>query len=63
MVDGGYKFSYTSYQEIDSDSQETGVVIRGPKHVSKLGMYAFCWPGCLTVMPHTRKRLYKHCAG
>ena len=50
MVDGGYKFSYTSYQEIDSDSQETGVVIRGPKHVSKLGMYAFCWPGCLTVM-------------
>jgi len=50
MVDGGYKFSYTSYQEIDSDSRETGVVIRGPKHVSKLGMYAFCWPGCLTVM-------------
>ncbi|WP_455510740.1 glycosyltransferase family 2 protein [Butyricimonas paravirosa] len=50
MVEGGNKFSYTSYLEIDNDSQETGVVIRGPKHVSKLGMYAFCWPGCLTVM-------------
>ena len=32
------------------DGRETGVVIRGPKHVSKLGMFAFCWPGCLTVM-------------
>ena len=50
MVENGYKFSYTSYQEIDDRSKETGVVIRGPKHVSKLGMYAFCWPGCLTVM-------------
>lgn len=50
MVDNGYKFSYTSYLEIDNDSNETGVVIRGPKHVSKLGMFAFCWPGCLTVM-------------
>ena len=50
MVEGGYKFSYTCYREIDNDSRETGVVIRGPKHVSKLGMYAFCWPGCLTVM-------------
>lgn len=50
MVENGYKFSYTSYQEIDDRSKETGTVIRGPKHVSKLGMYAFCWPGCLTVM-------------
>lgn len=50
MQENGYKFSYTSYQEIDDRSKETGVVIRGPKHVSKLGMYAFCWPGCLTVM-------------
>lgn len=50
MQENGYKFSYTSYQEIDDYSKETGVVIRGPKHVSKLGMYAFCWPGCLTVM-------------
>lgn len=50
MVDNGYKFTYTAYKEIDNDSRETGVMIRGPKHVSKLGMFAFCWPGCLTVM-------------
>lgn len=50
MVENGYKFSYTAYQEMDNDGRETGVVIRGPKHVSKLGMFAFCWPGCLTVM-------------
>lgn len=50
MVENGYKFSYTSYQEIDEESHETGIVICGPKHISKLGMFAFCWPGCLTVM-------------
>ena len=52
MVENGYKFSYTAYQEMDNDGRETGVVIRGPKHVSKLGMFAFCWPGCLTVKWH-----------
>lgn len=50
MVENGYKFSYTEYCEIDDDSQETGVLISGPRKVSKLGMFAFCWPGCLTVM-------------
>lgn len=50
MVGKGYHFSYTCYKEIDDNSQETGVEIRGPKHVTKWGMYAFCWPGCLTVM-------------
>ena len=50
MVENGYKFSYTAYKEMDNDSQETGIEIHGPKHVSKLGMFAFCWPGCLTVM-------------
>lgn len=50
MVDGGYHFSYTGYQEIDSSGKETGVFISGPRHITKFGMYAFCWPGCLTVM-------------
>ena len=35
---------------MDDEGRETGVVIRGPKYVSRLGMFAFCWPGCLTVM-------------
>lgn len=50
MVQNGYHFSYTGYQEINSDGEETGVIISGPKHVSKFGLYAFCWCGCLTVM-------------
>ena len=35
---------------MDSDGNDTGVVVSGPSKVSKAGMYAFCWPGCLTVM-------------
>lgn len=50
MADNGYKFSYTCYKEIDSSSAETGVIVSGPRHVSKCAMYAYCWPGCLTVM-------------
>jgi len=50
MEDHGYAFSYTGYQEIDEKSRLTGVHVSGPKHVTKVGMYAFCWPGCLTVM-------------
>lgn len=50
MEENGYAFSYTGYQEIDSDSNTNGVFVSGPKHVTKWGMYNFCWPGCLTVM-------------
>lgn len=50
MEVNGYDFSYTGYQEIDSEGALTGVVVSGPKHVTKAGMFAFCWPGCLTVM-------------
>ena len=50
MVENNYHFSYTGYQEIDNYGKETGCVISGPKHISKIGMYSFCWPGCLTVM-------------
>lgn len=50
MVDDGYKFSYTRYCEVDDMGHETGVMISGPKRATKLGVMAFCWPGCLTVM-------------
>lgn len=50
MVKNGYHFSYTGYSEINSEGEDTGVSISGPRRVTKLGMYAFCWPGCLTVM-------------
>ena len=50
MQEHNLKFSYTKYSEIDSDGKETGIVVSGPKRISRVGMYAFCWPGCLTVM-------------
>lgn len=50
MKEGGYAFSYTEYLEIDEVGRETGVIVSGPKRISKVGMFAFCWPGCLTVI-------------
>lgn len=50
MEENGYAFSYTGYQEIDENSQPTGIKVSGPKRITKTGMFAFCWPGCLTVM-------------
>ena len=50
MEENRYKFSYTCYQEMDSEGALTGVYVSGPSHVTKAGMFAFCWPGCLTVM-------------
>ena len=50
MEENGNAFSYTEYQEMDVEGKLTGVTISGPKHITKRGMYNFCWPGCLTVM-------------
>lgn len=50
MKENGYKFSYTYYKEMDADGNDTGVMVLGPRRITKVGMFAFCWPGCLTVM-------------
>lgn len=50
MVENGYAFSYTNYIEINDKSEATGVKVTGPKHITRRGMYNYCWPGCLTVM-------------
>ena len=50
MEKNGYAFSYTSYREIDESGVENGVEVTGPKRITKMGMYRYCWPGCLTVM-------------
>ena len=50
MQDKNIKFSYTKYIEIDENSQPNGISVSGPKKISKIGMYNYCWPGCLTVM-------------
>ena len=50
MKKNGYAFSYTNYEEIDMASNKTGIKVTGPKKITKMGMYNYCWPGCLTVM-------------
>lgn len=50
MEENHYSFSYTNYEEIDSNGNEMGVFVTGPKRITKTGMYNYCWPGCLTVM-------------
>lgn len=52
MHDNGYKFSGTGRIEIDENSKPLNTYIRSPHHVGKLGMFLYCWPGCLTVMYH-----------
>ena len=50
MEENGYDFTYTKYNEIDESGAALGVVVGGPAHIGKTGMYNYCWPGCLTVM-------------
>ena len=50
MVENGYSFSYTNYEEINNDGKRNGIRVTGPKKITKTGMFNYCWPGCLTVM-------------
>lgn len=55
MKKNGYFFSYTNYNEIDEQSRPLGVFVTGPRKITKVGMYNYCWPGCLTVMYDAQK--------
>ena len=55
MKKNGYSFSYTNYEEIDVEGNKTGVIVTGPKKITKTGMFNYCWPGCLTVMYDAEK--------
>lgn len=50
MEINNYHFSYTNYSEIDTDDRRNGITVTGPKKITKMGFYNYCWPGCLTVM-------------
>lgn len=50
MEGHNYHFSYTNYSEMDENGKSNGIVVTGPKKITKRGFYDFCWPGCLTVM-------------
>lgn len=45
MEQNGYAFTYTAFLRTDKPLR-----ISGPQHITRLGMYAFCWPACPTVM-------------
>lgn len=50
MEENGYHFTCHNYIEINEESRETGVKVSCKRRFGKWGLYACCWPGCLTVM-------------
>lgn len=50
MVSTACHFSYTDYEEIDEEDCPLGVKVSGLSYINKIGMFSYCWPGCLTVM-------------
>ena len=50
MKENGIHFSYTNYEEMDEKGNRTGVMVTGPRKITKTGYFNYCWPGCLTVM-------------
>lgn len=50
MEKNNYHFSYTSYRVIDVEGVPLDTVVSGPKRITAVGMFNYCWPGCLTVM-------------
>jgi len=55
METNDYAFTYHEYSEISEDGEDLGVTVSGIKKVGKFGMYACCWPGCLSVMYDQKK--------
>lgn len=50
LTANGYKFGYTAYEHVNEQTEPMGVVVTGPKKVTKRKMFRYCYPGCLTVM-------------
>ena len=55
MEKTGCHFSYTNYEEIDAEGRPAGIVVTGPKRITRTGFYNYCWVGCLTVMYDARQ--------
>ena len=52
MIKNNYKFSCTGRDEINEESESLNRITTSPHHISKIGMYMYCWVGCLAVMYH-----------
>jgi len=55
MKDNNYYFTYTNYQLIEEDGRKKNKIVTGPKKIGKIGMYNYCWLGCLTVIYNKEK--------
>ena len=54
MKVNNYHFSYTNYIVMNEKDNQSIKKVSGPKKITKIGMFAYCWPGCLTVMYDTK---------
>lgn len=52
MKENQYFFTCTGRDTIDEESKQIGEYTRSPKHVGKIGMKLYCWPGSSSVMYH-----------
>ena len=55
MKENNYCFSYTNYIEIDENGNPNGKKVTGPQKITRIGMFNYCWPGCLTVMYDSKR--------
>lgn len=55
MIKNKCWFSYTDYKEFKSDVNDSILLVTGPDKISRIDMYKYCWPGCLTVMYNAGK--------
>ena len=50
MINNGYLFTYTKYEEIDEDSNRRHILVSGPKKITNRKLYQFNYIGCLTAI-------------
>lgn len=55
MIDSNCWFSYTDYREFKDNVNDCIAIVSGPDKISKVDMYKYCWPGCLTVMYNAKR--------
>ena len=50
MKKNNYAFTCTARESMREDGTLMKRYVGSPKHVGKIGMFAYCWPGCLGTM-------------
>lgn len=55
MKENNISFSYHNYEKIDEFSNPIGILVTGPKRITKKMMYRYGYPGCLTFMYEAKR--------